>query len=405
MAGSAVDPVGNRVSLNKSNVESLPLPARGDRAYYYDAKVPGLALCVTATGKRVFYVVRRFGKKVERYRLGPYPAMTPEQARAAATVAVAQYAAGSSPHAKRKALRTGATLGELFDHFLEHHAKPRKRTWREDERQFKTHLESWRGRQLSTITTADIRRLHAHVGATAPYAANRLLSLLSTLFNMADAFGYAGSNPVRGIKRFQEQERERFLLPDELRPFFQALVDEPSETVRDFFTVCLLTGARRRNVQCMRWEDVNLDRLEWTIPASQFKNGRPMRVHLAPAVVEILKQRERMAIDAPWVFASPRSKTGHLEDPRASWSAILKRAGIKDLRMHDLRRSLGSWQAIGGASLPIIGASLGHKSLSATKVYARLTADPVAASVNKAADAMLATAGLARPLRSTTAAE
>jgi integrase len=89
-----------------------------------------------------------------------------------------------------------------------------------------------------------------------------------------------------------------------------------------------------------------------------------------------------------------RGKTGHLVEPKTAWARILKRAGLQNLRLHDLRRTLGSWQAATGASLPIIGKSLGHKSLAATQVYARLNLDPVRAAVNTATDAMLLAGGV-----------
>ena len=93
---------------------------------------------------------------------------------------------------------------------------------------------------------------------------------------------------------------------------------------------------------------------------------------------------------SPFVFASAESKTGHLVEPKRAWATLLKRANIEDLRLHDLRRTLGSWQAATGANSYIIGKSLNHKSQSATAIYARLDTDPVRASINKATDAMFA---------------
>lgn len=92
-----------------------------------------------------------------------------------------------------------------------------------------------------------------------------------------------------------------------------------------------------------------------------------------------------------------RSASGHLTEPKTAWKRIIERAGLEDIRMHDLRRTLGSWQAIAGTSLPIIGRSLGHKSLKATQVYSRLTMQPVIESVDKATSAMLATTKPAKP--------
>jgi integrase len=90
-----------------------------------------------------------------------------------------------------------------------------------------------------------------------------------------------------------------------------------------------------------------------------------------------------------------RGKTGHLVEPKTCWKRVLNRAGISDLRLHDLRRTLGSWQAIQGAGLPIVGKSLGQSSIHATAVYAHLVTDPVRASVNKATTALLEAGGVA----------
>jgi len=125
----------------------------------------------------------------------------------------------------------------------------------------------------------------------------------------------------------------------------------------------------------------------WLIPAAKAKSKEPIRVVLSPVALNILQTR-KPASTSEWVFPG-RGESGHLEEPKKAWKRILKRASITDLRLHDLRRTLGSWQAATGASLPIIGKSLGHSSLQATQIYARLDLDPVRASVNKATDAML----------------
>ena len=110
--------------------------------------------------------------------------------------------------------------------------------------------------------------------------------------------------------------------------------------------------------------------------------------------------------EAPRGFVFPAdSKTGYLSPPAKRWQALLKRAGMADFRIHDLRRSLGSWQAISGASLAIIGKSLGHKSADATLIYARLSMDPVRASVNTATTAMLQAAGVKKTTKQGRAAK
>jgi integrase len=159
--------------------------------------------------------------------------------------------------------------------------------------------------------------------------------------------------------------------------------------LRDYFLISLLTGARRSNVQEMQWSHIHLERGEWRIPTT--KNGDSQTVTLTSEVVEIL--RARQGSSPTWVFPGSGS-TGHLVEPKKAWKRLLERAGIENLRIHDLRRTLGSWQAKTGASLVIVGKSLNHKSPSTTAIYARLDLDPVRESVDRATGAMLVAAGL-----------
>ena len=280
------------------------------------------------------------------------------------------------------------TFVDLFNQYMERHAKPRKRTWQEDQNQFDRYLGSLANKKLSTITRKDVAALHGKIGKTAPTAANRLLALLSSVFGRAIEFGlWEGGNPCIGIRRFPEQSRDRFLSADELRRFFEAMDQEPDSTTRDFFIVALLTGARRANVLEMKWADLDLDAATWRI--GRTKNGTPQTVALVEPVVELLRERKRQATS---VFVFPgKGATGHLVEPKRGWTRICKAAGIEGARIHDLRRTMGSWQAKTGASLPVIGKSLNHKSQTTTAIYARLDLDPVRSAMEKAAAAMLAT--------------
>jgi integrase len=116
--------------------------------------------------------------------------------------------------------------------------------------------------------------------------------------------------------------------------------------------------------------------------AAENSGRETLTIVLTPLVVQILETRKASST-SPWVFPGT-GKTKHLVEPKSAWRRILKRAALTDLRLHDLRRTLGSWQAATGASLPVIGKSLGHSSLAATAIYARLDTDPIRASVERA---------------------
>jgi integrase len=311
----------------------------------------------------------------------------------------AAIAQGKNPADVKRAVRDEMTLRELFDAYLERHAKLHNKRWADDEGTFNLNFSGWKFRKISSITKLDVVTLHARIGRTrGKYAANRAVELLGTMFNRAREWGWEGENPAAGVKAFREHKRARFMDGAELQAFFKALLAEPNETMRDFFLVALLTGARRSNVQAMRWPEINWDSGSWMIPDEKAKGGEAMNLALSPAVIRILEQRQQTATESEtkseWVFPGV-GKTGHITEVKSAWQRITKAAKLTDLRVHDLRRTLGSWQAAQGTSLQIIGKSLGHTSLEATKIYARLQLDPIRAAVTQAGDAMLLAGGIA----------
>ncbi len=379
----------NRFAFTKASLAALPLPKGGKRASYYDTREPGLMLSVTAKGARSFYLYKRIDGRPERVFLGRFPDLSVENARKACAEAKGKIAVGRNPQRERSKLRQEITLGELVDKYLVDYAIPRKKTWAQDRDDFNRVLSHWFGRRLSSFDRSEFAALHTRLGReSGRYQANRMLSRISALFNKAIEWGWEGSNPAKGTKPFPEKARDRFLLPDEIPRFFEALAAEPSEIARDFFMMALLTGQRRSNVMAMRWDELDSERGLWRI--ADTKNNEPMTVPLSAQALEILARRRDGADGSEWVFPGS-GKTGHLVEPKKAWRRILDRAGLENLRIHDLRRTLGSWQAAAGANSYIIGKSLGHKSPQATAIYARLHIDPVRDSVNRATDAMFAT--------------
>ncbi len=380
---------GNKFNFTKRILEDLPIPSKGKRVYHYDTKVRGLGVSLTDKGTLTFIVYRKVNGRPERITLGRYPDLSIENARGAASEVNSQIAQGKNPNQEKNKLRDELTLKELFIQYFERHAKLHKKSWQDDEKWYRLYLSQWNKRKIFSIHRTDIEALHAKVGKDhGIYAANRMLTLLCVMFNKAIDWGWEGVNPVHGIKKFREISRERFLQGDELPRFFKALEEENNRALADFFMLGILTGARRGNLLAMRWEEVNFDQATWRIPET--KNGSSHLVPLPPEAMNILKGRFN-AKENGWVFPSTTSKSGHLEEPKSAWKRILKKASLQDLRLHDLRRTLGSWQAATGASSYVIGKSLGHKTQQATAIYARLNIDPVRESVEKATSAMFAT--------------
>lgn len=386
----------NRFSFTKPQLENLKPNADGKPATYHDThrNAYGLQIRISANSK-TFFIQRRIDGIPERVTIGKFPDLSIENARNEAARLVGEIAKGNNPKNDARSLQGEMTLQMLFDDFLKHRRNKRgafladktKRTYQYD---FDRHLGKWGKRKLSQFKDTDFGKLHSDIGKNHPTEANRVIALASSLFSYAkEKKLFTGDNPAHGIKKFPENKRERFIQADELPAFFEALAEEPNESLRDVFMVALLTGMRRSNVLSMQWANINFDRAEWFIPKT--KNGESQTVTLSDEAIEILKNR--IGCHCVWVFPGT-GKTGHLVEPKRAWQRVLGRAGIDNLRIHDLRRTLGSWQAKTGASLVVIGKSLNHKSPSTTAIYARLDLDPVRQSINTATNAILTAAGV-----------
>jgi integrase len=377
----------SRIGFTEPRILDMDAPAKG-RVYVFDVKVPNLCCCVTAAGTKTYYVRYKLAGQSFRVRIGDVGKITVDAARTAAKDMMGQVARGVNPQAERREKRQEPTLGVLWQHWLEY-AKGHKRSWKGDEWLWKKYLKPWENRRLGSIKRSDVQTLHSKLGReNGIYAANRMLSLLRSMFNKSVDIGYRGENPAKGIKPFKEQSRDRFLSAEELERFFVALHQDPSADMQDVFLLALLSGARRGNVLAMRWEDVDLRLAQWRIPESVAKGGATLIIPLVPAAVELLQRRRLAGNGSPWVFPS-RGKTGHLVEVKGGWKRVLTRAGLADLRPHDLRRTLGSWQAMQGASLQVIGKSLGHQQIATTMIYSRLSLDPVRESVKRATNEIL----------------
>jgi len=375
----------SHLNFLKSALSKTPPAQKGRKDYYYDTKEKGLMLAVTSAGTKTFYLYKRIDGKPERLLLGRFPDISIENARKAAMAAKGEIAVGKNPQRAKQAIRAEMTFHALFTQYMEKYSKVHKKSWAYDEREVNKFLKHWFKRKISSITKAEVERLHAKLGReNGTYQANRLLERIRSIFNKAAGWGWEGVNPAVGIKKFKEKSRDRFLQPDELPRFFEALASEPNDAARDFFMISLLTGARKSNTLAMRWSDLNFTTETWRI--EETKNAEPQTVHLPKQAMEILTKR-KWESESAWVFPG-KGATGHLADPKKAWMRILKEAEIENLRIHDLRRTLGSYQAATGANGYIIGKSLGHKSQQSTAIYARLNLDPVRASVNKATDMM-----------------
>lgn len=348
---------------------------------YYDSKIPGLIVIVTAKSK-TFYLYRRINGKPRRVRLGRFPAMGVRQAREQASRFNAEVEAGTFTDRPR-----AATFGAIHALYVED-AKGRIKTWRDADDLNRLYLSDWNERPILEITYDLVAAKHAAVGKASPAVANRLLSAVSGVFRFAAQNGHisrTADNPAKGIRRFQEKARKRFLSPDELRRWFAAVERMTSRVMADFFLMLLFTGQRSGKVKSMRWSDITLSERLWRIATN--KNGEEITIHLTPPAIEILERRDQ---SSEWVFPAVNRKSGHITVTQHAWAELLEDADISDFRIHDLRHTMASWQAINGSSLTVIGSSLGHRSHASTARYAHVSLDAVRASVDAAAAKMVA---------------
>ncbi len=401
--------MSDKRNLTKRAIEALPVPSEG-RVEYRDTQERYLRLVVSAEGRRSWRYVRKVAGRTRFYTIGTYPDVTPDQARRESKRIGAEYDAGRDPAAEKAKLRDLLTWGDLFDWYMENHAKPHKRTWEYDQDMNGLYCSQWRRKPYTAITVDVVTRWHKQIGRDrGQHQADRVLAMVKTVFAKAlEAEVIQGRNPAATVRKFytsaKQYGRERYLSGDELGRLLKTLAEHPDQDTSDFFMVCLFTGARRGNVQSMRWSDMDRSdpkKPQWIIPGMESKNKEPMKVALVEPVTSILNRRYKALAKtantdktpgrSEYVFPAKRggSKTPHLVEPKKAWATICKQAGLENVRIHDLRRTLGSWQAMMGASLQIIGRSLGHKSLQSTEIYARLDLDPVRASVNGAPAAML----------------
>ncbi len=353
---------------------------------YHDEETKGLKLIVTPTGTKTFYVYRKINGRPERIKIGNFPQTALEQATRLATKINAEITEGHNRNEVKRALRAEPTLDELFTRYAELCEQSGKLSLTNEKSCYRNHLGHLGERKLSEIHKETIQALHTKISTKHPVQANRVLSLIHGMYNKAinklDMFG--GKNPASGIEKNSEKSRDRFLQADELKRFFDAVAEEQNPVIRDYILISLFTGARRRNVLAMRWCEINFDRAEWLIPTT--KNGDPLTVPLIEDAVQVLRNIKQNN-KSEFVFPS-HGKSGHLAEPKKGWNRIKDKAEIENLRLHDLRRSLGSWQVRTGANLPVVGKTLGHKSQATTAIYARLDTDPVRESMEKAVAGM-----------------
>jgi len=289
---------------------------------------------------------------------------------------------GDDPAAEKREAREAATFEQVVAEYMERHAKPRKRSWREDQRILERNvLPTWRARRARDITARDVRTLvDTIVDRGAPIQANRTFSIIRRVFNWASAPDRGlvpqHHNPCRGLERpAAEHQRDRVLNADELRAVWRALEGETVYAAA-VIKLLLLTAQRLGEVRTMAWSDLDLDGEWWTIPAERAKNNLAHRVPLSEPAVAVLHQLRELTGASLCVFPTKRaSASGHLERIYKAVDRIREASGVADFTPHDLRRTAASWMTSMGVSRLTVSKLLNHTERGITAVYDRHSYD------------------------------
>ncbi len=370
-----VDPLNINQRLGKRIVD-----AARPGSLLWDADVKGFGLRTLASGVRVYVFKYRIGGRQRWITIGRHGSpWTPEAARKRALHLAGLVAHGKDPADERDAGKQAATVRTLVERFdRERIANRKASTAREYKRELEHDILPALGAiPVAKVTRADVARFH-EARRKRPYQANRLLALLSSVFNFAEKCDLrpAGSNPCRHVERYREQSRERYLSEAELVRLGLALGELERENKVTVFAAAalrllILTGARKGEILGLRWTEVDI--AQGVMRLGDSKTGRKTIWLNAPAL--------KIVASLPRVEGNDHVIVGHitgqpLVDINKPWQEVRRRADLGAVRIHDLRHSFASLGAGGGLSLPMIGALLGHKVAETTFRYSHLAAAP-----------------------------
>ena len=360
------------------------IPANGDDAVYWDGDLTGFGIRVRASGRKSWVFQTRVRGRLRWFTLGRCNALSADEAREQAQRLAAMAQQGIDPRESGGESPPVAELGRRFlEDYVPAHCKPRTQA------HYRRMVEKLIVPAIGSIAVSDVLRrdvaeLHHSLRAT-PYQANRMLGVLSKMFTLAEVWGWRpdGTNPCRHVKQYREHKRERFLSPEEMARLGAVLRAAEAEMPGAVAAIRLLlmTGCRMSEIRDLRWEHVTADEIE--LPDA--KTGS-RAVPLSPEARAVLASipRER---GNPFVFPG-RFPGTHRVDLQRPWKILRGRAGLDDVRIHDLRHSFASRALALGESLTMIGKLLGHTQVQTTARYAHLARNSIQSAAARIADSI-----------------
>lgn len=379
-------------------LKDLVCPAGTAKIDFHDKGCKGLMLEARMSGKRTWYLRYRDARGTQRqFRLADAQDLPLELARKRADELRGQIALGHDPAAQKAVLRCVPTFQEFATRYLDY-VMHSKRSWQTDESLLRNHLLPRFGtRHLDEIRKDDIIALHhgRRAEGAAPGSANRLLILLRYMFNLALRWEVPGltKNPTANVPLFEENnKRERYLTQDEARRLYEAVSKSENTMLAFIVPALIMTGARKRELLDAQWSHLDLTQRLWRIPIS--KSGKARHVPLSDGLIQLLAQIKDLQAGwpaplnaCPWVFANPATGKPYVSIFQA-WNTARKRAGLPEVRIHDLRHSFASFLINNGRSLYEVQKILGHTQVRTTQRYAHLAQETLLEAANTAVNAL-----------------
>lgn len=383
------------------------LTPEGARYTVWDAQLKGFGVRVAATNTKTYVVrYRTIGGADRLLQIARHGVVTAEEARERAAAVLAQVASGGDPQGTKFKRREELTMAGLCDLYMaEGTALKKASTLQIDKIRIARHIKPRLGRmKITDITRRDIERLMVDVGqghirgeATPRtrggiHAAARTVGLLGGIFSFAIKRDLLKANPTRGVKRYKDNRRDRFLSPAELARLGDVLTQletnggDPRHL--NIIRLLALTGARKNEIARLRWSDI--DREQGLLRLADSKTGAKI-IRLGTAALKLIEGL--LPNGSPWVFPDRRHADRPIGNLDFAWVGIRKRAGLEDVRIHDLRHSFASAGLAGGEGLPLIGKLLGHSHIATTSRYAHLADDPLRAAADRISERVAASLG------------
>ena len=369
-----------KIRLNKRNINAATYQGPGG-CYIWDTEISGFGVRIYPSGRKSFVVTYRVRRRQRFYTIGRWPEMPLQEARTQGLEILARARRGEDVSGNRQAKHAAPSMSDLVERFIKEHSEVRKKA--KSAHSDRLILERCVVPKLGTfkveeIQRADIAKLATGMAST-PAMANKVLSLLSKAFNLAEIWGWRpeGQNPCRHIARYREEKRERYLSEKELARLGEVLVEAEqlwryrSQAIAAI-RLLILTGCRSSEILTLRWEEVDFERKCLHLPDS--KTGAKT-VRLNSAALQILAEMERVEGN-PYVVPGDK-EASHLSTLQSLWDRIRKEAGLDKVRIHDLRHTFASVGVSRGLSLPVVAKLLGHAKTATTERYAHLADDPI----------------------------